>query len=154
MKQSSSWETDSSSVKKYPVFYVTPNSLNVPAHHLFLSWTTSVQSAPQSFSLNIHFSSPICASVFNSGFPIRTLGGAPVSVYGLFKIIELYVMEFWTEIGSYNFDSLLIVVTWHNVDTGVGTLIYKHIIQCCLFLTGLHVCIRLGLVIEIFKFHF
>jgi hypothetical protein len=133
MKQSSSWESDSSLVKKYPVFYVTQNSLNVTARHLSLSWTTSVQSAPQSYSLNIHFSSPICASDISSGFPIRTLGGAPVSVCGLFKIVDLYVMKFWTGIGSYSIDSLLIIVTRHHVDTGVGTLIYKHIIQCCLF---------------------
>jgi hypothetical protein len=129
MKQSPSWETNSSSVKKYHVFYVTQNFLNVPARHLFLSWARSVQSAPQSYSLNIHFNTPICASVFSSGFPTWTLGETPVSVYGLFKIVELLVMEFWTEIGSYSIDSLLIVVTWHHVDTWVGTLINKHIIQ-------------------------
>jgi hypothetical protein len=153
MKQSPSWETDSSSVKKYSVFYVTQNSLNMPARHLFLSRATSLQSAPQSYSLNTHFSTPICTSVFSSCFLIRTLGGAPVSVYGLFKIM-LYVLEFWTEIGSYSIDSLLIDVTWHHVGTGVSTLIYKHIIQCCLFLTGLYMRICLHLVIEIFKFHF
>jgi hypothetical protein len=152
MKQSPCWETNSSSVKKNPLFYVTQNSLNVPARHLFFSWARSVQSAPQSYSSNIHFSTPICASVFSSGFPTRTLGGTPVFVYSLFKIVELYVMEFWTEIGSYSFDSLLIVVTWHHVDTWVGTLIYKHIIQFCLSLTGLPMRIRLHLVTEIFKF--
>jgi len=153
----STWEANSSSVKKYPVFYVTQNFLNVPVRHLFLSWARSVQSAPQSCSLNIHFSTPICVSVFSSGFPTRTLGGTTVTVYSLFKIVELHVMEFWTEIGFNSIDSLLIVVMWHHVDTWVGTLIYKHIIQFCVScfsLTGLHMRIRLQLVIEIFKFLF
>jgi hypothetical protein len=121
MKLSPSWEANSFSVKKYPIFYVTQNFLNVPTRRLFLSWARSVQSAPQSYSLNIHFSTPIRALVFSSGFPTRTLDGTIVSMYGLFKVVELHVMEYWTEIGSNNIHSLLIVVTWHYVDTWVGT---------------------------------
>ena len=73
MKQSPPWKANSSSVKKFPVFYVTRNFLNVSAGHLFLSWARSVQAAPQSYVLDIHFSTPVCFSVYPSSVPTRIL---------------------------------------------------------------------------------
>jgi len=83
MQPSPSWEANQfSAITKFPAFYGTWKFITAftIAHHLSLSWTTSIQSMPPhptSWSSILILSSHLClnlpSGLFPSGFPIRIL---------------------------------------------------------------------------------
>ena len=107
MEQSPSWETNRSSVKKFPAFYGTRRFITAftSARHLSLSWASSIQSIPPHptswrsiLILSSHLRLGLPSGLFPSGFPTKILYTPLLPPYVLHAPAHLILLDLITRI--------------------------------------------------------